>query len=67
MADLAKKLQAAYQHTTAGKFTEAIDLLRGILLSVPLLVVASKNEVGLLFIYFEKKEGMNNKLSVSVG
>ncbi|KAF8367713.1 copa-1 [Pristionchus pacificus] len=45
VADLAKKLQAAYQHTTAGKFTEAIDLLRGILLSVPLLVVASKNEL----------------------
>lgn len=45
VADLAKKLQAAYQNTTAGKFTEAIDQLRGILLSVPLLVVASKNEL----------------------
>lgn len=51
MGDLAKKLQAAYQNTTAGKFTEAVDQLRGILLAVPLLVVASRNEVRII-IYF---------------
>lgn len=42
---LVQQLQAAYQLTTAGKFTEALDRFRTILLSVPLLVVDSKQEV----------------------
>ncbi|CAI5439371.1 unnamed protein product [Caenorhabditis angaria] len=42
---LAKKLQKSYQLTTSGKFGDAIVKLREILLSVPLLVVSSKQEV----------------------
>merc|ERR1719245_1066228 len=44
LADLVSRLQSAYQLTTAGKFTEAINSFRSILLSIPLLVVESKNE-----------------------
>ena len=47
VADLAKRLQQSYLLTTAGKFGEAIEALRIILLSVPLLVVSSKQEVSL--------------------
>jgi len=43
--DLAQKLQVCYQLTTGGKFSEATTKLRQILLSVPLLVVDSKQEV----------------------
>ncbi|KAI1722288.1 coatomer WD associated region domain-containing protein [Ditylenchus destructor] len=43
--DLADKLQACYHLTTAGKFADAIIKFRQILLSVPLLVVNSKQEV----------------------
>lgn len=42
--DLIQRLQACYQLTTGGKFTEAVDKFRSILLSVPLLVVESKQE-----------------------
>ncbi|KAH9509800.1 hypothetical protein Btru_045233 [Bulinus truncatus] len=42
---LVQQLQAAYQLTTAGKFAEAIEKFRSILLSVPLLVVDSKQEI----------------------
>ncbi|CAB3408946.1 unnamed protein product [Caenorhabditis bovis] len=42
---LAKKLQKSYQLTTNGKFGDAIVKLREILLSIPLLVVSSKQEV----------------------
>ncbi|GMR42607.1 hypothetical protein PMAYCL1PPCAC_12802, partial [Pristionchus mayeri] len=45
VADLATKLQAAYHHTTAGKFSEVFVQLRAILLSVPFLVVATKTEL----------------------
>ncbi|KAK5969632.1 Coatomer alpha subunit, partial [Trichostrongylus colubriformis] len=45
LADLAARLQGCYHMTTAGKFGDAIDKLRRILLSVPLLVVNSKQEV----------------------
>ena len=44
LTDLVSRLQSAYQLTTAGKFTEAITSFRSILLSIPLLVVESKNE-----------------------
>ncbi|KAJ1346487.1 hypothetical protein KIN20_001277 [Parelaphostrongylus tenuis] len=45
LADLASRLQGCYHLTTAGKFSDAIEKLRRILLFVPLLVVASKQEV----------------------
>ena len=37
--------QVCYQLTTAGKFNEAVDRFRSLLLSVPLLVVDNKEEV----------------------
>jgi coatomer protein complex subunit alpha (xenin) len=43
--ELAERLQACYQLTTSGRFADAITKLRSILLSVPLLVVNSKQEV----------------------
>lgn len=42
--DLVQRLQSAYQLTTAGKFGDAIDKFRSILLSIPLLVVESKQD-----------------------
>ncbi|KAK6009925.1 WD domain, G-beta repeat protein, partial [Ostertagia ostertagi] len=45
LADLAARLQGCYHMTTAGKFADAIDKLRKILLFVPMLVVSSKQEV----------------------
>ncbi|KAK0050417.1 coatomer subunit alpha [Biomphalaria pfeifferi] len=45
LAALVQQLQTAYQLTTAGKFADAIDKFRSILLSVPLLVVDSKQEI----------------------
>ncbi|KAK6042602.1 hypothetical protein COOONC_19893, partial [Cooperia oncophora] len=45
LADLASRLQGCYHMTTAGKFADAIDKLRKILLFVPMLVVSSKQEV----------------------
>lgn len=38
-------LQICYQLTTAGKFNEAVDRFRSLLLNVPLLVVDNKEEV----------------------
>ncbi|CAG9532834.1 unnamed protein product, partial [Cercopithifilaria johnstoni] len=43
--DLAASLQTCYQLTTGGKFNEAVAKLRQLLLSVPLLVVDSKQEM----------------------
>lgn len=43
--DLIQRLQKAYELTTNGKFAEAIDSFRSILLSVPLLVVDTKQEI----------------------
>ena len=43
--DLVQRLQTAYQLTTQGKFLEAIERFRTILLSVPLLVVDNKQEI----------------------
>ncbi|NWI05108.1 COPA protein, partial [Tichodroma muraria] len=43
--DLIQRLQLCYQLTTAGKFEEAVEKFRLILLSVPLLVVDNKQEI----------------------
>jgi coatomer subunit alpha len=43
--DLVQRLQIAYQLTTQGKFQEAVEKFRVILLSVPLLVVDNKQEI----------------------
>ena len=43
--DLVQRLQTAYQLTTQGKFSDAADRFRQILLSVPLLVVDNKQEI----------------------
>lgn len=51
LADLATKLQGCYHLTTAGKFGDAIDKLRKILLFVPMLVVNSKQEVLFSFVF----------------
>lgn len=45
LSHLATRLQQAYQLTTANKLSDAIECFRGILLSVPLLVVDSKPEI----------------------
>lgn len=43
--DLIQRLQLCYQLTTAGKFEEAVEKFRSVLLSVPLLVVDNKQEI----------------------
>lgn len=43
--DLIQRLQNAYSLTTNGKFPEAVDQFRSILLSVPLLIVDTKQEI----------------------
>lgn len=43
--DLIQRLQACYQLTTAGKFTDAIEKLQSILFSIPLLVVENRQEI----------------------
>ncbi|KAI6238268.1 Coatomer subunit alpha [Aphelenchoides fujianensis] len=45
LTDLAQQLQQCYHLTTSGKFGDAITRFRDLLLSVPLLVVESKQEV----------------------
>lgn len=45
LADLISRLQQCYQLTTAGRFEEAVERFRAILLSVPLLVVDNKQEI----------------------
>ena len=45
LSDLVQRLQVAYQLTTQGKFADAIEKFRVILLSVPLLVVDNKQEI----------------------
>ncbi|MGH0180841.1 UNVERIFIED_CONTAM: hypothetical protein FKN15_012720 [Acipenser sinensis] len=49
LSDLIGRLQQCYQLTTGGKFEEAVDKFRAILLSVPLLVVTEigKDALGL--------------------
>jgi coatomer protein complex subunit alpha (xenin) len=43
--DLIQRLQKAYEMTTSGRFGDAVELFRSILLSVPLLVVETKQEI----------------------
>lgn len=43
--DLIQRLQKSYELTTNGKFAEAVENFRSILLSAPLLVVDSKQEI----------------------
>jgi coatomer subunit alpha len=43
--DLIQRLQKSYEMTTNGKFQEAVECFRSILLSVPLLIVESKQEI----------------------
>lgn len=45
LTHLATRLQQAYQLTTLGKFADAVEKFRYILLSVPLLVVDSKQDI----------------------
>lgn len=45
LSDLAQHLQQCYHLTTSGKFADAITKFRELLLSIPLLVVDSKQEV----------------------
>ncbi|TRY81974.1 hypothetical protein DNTS_030981 [Danionella cerebrum] len=45
LADLISRLQQCYQLTTSGRFEDAVDRFRAILLSVPLLVVDNKQEI----------------------
>ena len=45
LPELIQRLQAGYQLTTAGKFKEAIEKFRSILLSVLFLVVDSKQDI----------------------
>uniref|UniRef100_F6SRZ6 Coatomer subunit alpha n=1 Tax=Equus caballus TaxID=9796 RepID=F6SRZ6_HORSE len=50
--DLIQRLQLCYQLTTVGKFEEAVEKFRSILLSVPLLVVDNKQEIAEMAAYF---------------
>ncbi|OQR74758.1 coatomer subunit alpha-like, partial [Tropilaelaps mercedesae] len=45
LTDLIERLQQCYQLTTAGKFQEAVEKLRSLLLHIPLMIVESKQEV----------------------
>lgn len=45
LSDLISRLQQCYQLTTAGRFEDAVERFRAILLSVPLLVVDNKQEI----------------------
>lgn len=50
LSDLIARLQQCYQLTTAGRFEEAVERFRSILLSVPLLVVDNKQEIAEVWI-----------------
>lgn len=43
--DQVQRLQACYQLTTSGKFQEAIEKFRSLMLSIPLLVVDTKQDI----------------------
>uniref|UniRef100_V9K9W5 Coatomer subunit alpha n=1 Tax=Callorhinchus milii TaxID=7868 RepID=V9K9W5_CALMI len=45
LTDLIQRLQTCYQLTTSGKFEEAVDKFRSILLCIPLLCVANKQDI----------------------
>lgn len=43
--ELVQRLQLCYQLTTGGKFTEAVQKLQSILISIPLLIVENRQEI----------------------
>lgn len=43
--DLVQRLQVCYQLTTGGKFTEAVEKLQNIIISIPLLIVDNRQEI----------------------
>ncbi|XP_066591304.1 coatomer subunit alpha [Prorops nasuta] len=45
LTDLVQRLQVCYQLTTAGKFSEAIEKLQAVLISAPLLVVDTRQDI----------------------
>ncbi|XP_043683155.1 coatomer subunit alpha [Vespula pensylvanica] len=45
LTDLVQRLQVCYQLTTGGKFAEAIEKLQAILLSIPLLIVDTRQDI----------------------
>lgn len=45
LSDLVQRLQVCYQLTTGGKFAEAVEKLQAILMSVPLLVVDTRQDI----------------------
>ncbi|PNF39948.1 Coatomer subunit alpha [Cryptotermes secundus] len=45
LADLVQRLQVCYQLTTGGKFSEAIEKLHALVLSITLLVVETRQEI----------------------
>ncbi|XP_069693952.1 coatomer subunit alpha-like isoform X2 [Periplaneta americana] len=45
LSDLVQRLQVCYQLTTGGKFSEAIEKLHALVLSIPLLVVETRQEI----------------------
>ncbi|XP_034935334.1 coatomer subunit alpha-like [Chelonus insularis] len=45
LTELVQRLQVCYQLTTGGKFMEAIEKLQAILLSVPLLIVDTRQDI----------------------
>lgn len=45
LKELVQRLQLCYQLTTGGKFTEAVAKLQSILISIPLLIVESRQEI----------------------
>uniref|UniRef100_UPI00358FCA42 coatomer subunit alpha isoform X1 n=1 Tax=Myxine glutinosa TaxID=7769 RepID=UPI00358FCA42 len=45
LAELAARLQSCYQLTTAGRFEDAVERFRSLILAVPLLVVDTKQDI----------------------
>ncbi|XP_069697001.1 coatomer subunit alpha-like isoform X2 [Periplaneta americana] len=45
LSDLVQRLQVCYQLTTAGKFSEAIEKLHALVISIPLLVLKTRQEI----------------------
>lgn len=45
LSDLVQRLQQCYQLATYGKFSEAVEKMRSIILAIPLLIVENKQEI----------------------
>lgn len=63
LSDLIARLQQCYQLTTAGRFEEAVERFRAILLSVPLLVVDNKQEIAEVSTKPALNHSLNSKCS----